>query len=77
MDCDVLYLSGFYEKESETLSMTIESYIVLFVYRYCDLSVEICFKDVEETNYAFTVPSRILDGLVFRTHKADKYSNVS
>lgn len=51
MTGDVLYLSGICYNGSDVISITLESYISLFVYNYCDLSLEICFIDTKDADY--------------------------
>lgn len=62
---DVLYLSASHHNEIDTLSLTIESCISLFIYHYCELNIEIDFIQREEITYPFVIPIQALCGVKY------------
>ncbi|KFM64686.1 hypothetical protein X975_22737, partial [Stegodyphus mimosarum] len=53
---DRFYLSGRFDEADNKIEITIETYICLFVYTYCDLDQEVCIVDSEDKYQCFGPP---------------------
>lgn len=62
---DGVYVSGFYHEESNVLSVSAESFIIIFVCRYCDLNIELFFLNNNESSYPYAIHVDLLQGLKY------------
>lgn len=62
---DGVYISAFYHEESNVLSVSAESFIIIFVCRYCDLNIELFFLNNNEPAYPYAIHVDLLQGLKY------------
>lgn len=65
MNSDGVYISAFYHEELNFLSVSAESFIIIFVCRYCDLDIELFILNYNEPVYPYTIHVDLLKGLKY------------
>ena len=63
---DAVYLSALFNEETNIFYMSVESFIAVFLYHYCDLKTEIFFLGYKESIYPYAIHKDVLQGFKYQ-----------